>query len=51
MDEDYFIGGKAAREKAARLARENELRKRRKKLKEKDAEEYEDEIWLAYVEP
>jgi len=27
------------------------LRKRRKKLKEIDAEEYEDEIWLAYVEP
>jgi len=28
-----------------------DLRKRRKKLKEKDADEYEDEIWLAYVEP
>jgi hypothetical protein len=27
------------------------LRKRRKKLKEIDADEYEDEIWLAYVEP
>lgn len=27
------------------------MRKRRKKLKEIDAEEYEDEIWLAYVEP
>ena len=27
------------------------MRKRRKKLKEIDADEYEDEIWLAYVEP
>lgn len=27
------------------------MRKRRKKLKEVDADEYEDEIWLAYVEP
>lgn len=28
-----------------------EKRNRRKKLKEIDPEEYEDEIWLAYVEP
>lgn len=50
-DEEFFLGGKAAQEKQARKARENELRKRRKKLKEVDADEYEDEIWLAYVEP
>ena len=37
--------------KAQRKAREEEIRKRRKRLKEHDAEEYEDEIWLAYVEP
>ena len=40
-----------AQQKQARKARENDLRKRRKKLKEIDADEYEDEIWLAYVEP
>lgn len=50
-DEEFFVGGKLAQQKQARKARENDLRKRRKKLKEIDADEYEDEIWLAYVEP
>lgn len=50
-DGEFYLGGKhavkAQERKALALARQN----RRKKMKEIDADEYEDEIWLAYVEP
>jgi hypothetical protein len=50
-DGEFFLGGKCERnrqeKKASILARQN----RRKNMKEIDADEYEDEIWLAYVEP
>ena len=50
-DGEFFLGGKKAVEVQERKAREMARRNRRKCLKEIDADEYEDEIWLAYVEP
>ena len=50
-DGEFFLGGKKAVEVQERKAREQARRARRKTLKEIDADEYEDEIWLAYVEP
>ena len=50
-DGEFFLGGKKAVEVQERKAKEMNRRNRRKQLKEIDADEYEDEIWLAYVEP
>jgi hypothetical protein len=50
-DGEFFLGGKKAIEVQERKAKEAARRTRRKTLKEIDADEYEDEIWLAYVEP
>ena len=50
-DGEFFLGGKKAVEVQERKAKEVCRRNRRKTLKDIDADEYEDEIWLAYVEP
>ena len=51
LDGEFFLGGKGAiksqERKSALLARQN----RRKTMKEIDADEVEDQLWLAYVEP
>ena len=51
LDGEFFLGGKKAVEVQERKAKEQARRNRRKTLREIDADEYEDEIWLAYVEP
>ena len=50
-DEPFMIGGKAMQDRQKRIYALQEKRDRRKKIKEIDVDEYEDEIWLAYVEP
>ena len=50
-DEPFFLGGKKAQETQKRRLMLQDRKFRKRKLKEIDPEEYEDEIWLAYVEP
>jgi hypothetical protein len=50
-DGEFFLGGKHAVKAQERKANLAARQNRRKTMKEIDADEYEDEIWLAYVEP
>lgn len=50
-DEPFMIGGKALQQRQKRVYMQQQMRNRKKNLKEIDNEEYEDEIWLAFVEP
>ena len=50
-DEPFMIGGKAMQQRQQRVYMQQQMRNRKRNLKEIDNDEYEDEIWLAYVEP
>jgi len=50
-DGEFFLGGKGAVKTQERRANQLARQNRRKTMKEIDADEVEDQLWLAYVEP